>query len=503
MKVSMDWTLVIIVLQVFFQPSLSVLFTVQAEQTVYQSKYGEKVVMGCRFSPQPANPKSDLKVTWHQITPSSFQEVIRLDNGEISASQIYQGRVRLLTEDGWAKLEMSRLRINDSGTYQCLVQTSDGDDYKSISLSVVAPYKSVTKHIEEAAEAGDVILTCQSEGFPQSSVAWQVGHQRTHNPSNTSVSETPDGLLKITTQIQVSSSERNNYTCNFIKDGSSATFHIPDEIPQKSKNDAAIVIVSILVITGVVTVGVLAYRRRISKKGSRAHSVHSTRNLLVDGEDKSAATCIQIDKENADVVINVDDMEETLGSRLKAFYSEYSAETRRHCGAFSVEELPQRLQNNDGQPVNPLDLLPEPGETVFLEGLPGNGKTTVAHILVSSWAREPSHSLDLSNLSLLLCVDCSAVKQDLYQEIKTQLSLPEETSAEELRTVLTKSGKVLLLLDGYREGNHDFDESLRMFLSDKGGCRVLITACPGHCPTLMQTAGAGRTLKFSLQGKSL
>uniref|UniRef100_A0A3Q1E9Z9 Uncharacterized LOC110958732 n=1 Tax=Acanthochromis polyacanthus TaxID=80966 RepID=A0A3Q1E9Z9_9TELE len=464
MKVSMDWTLVIIVLQVFFQPSLSVLFTVQAEQTVYQSKYGEKVVMGCRFSPQPANPKSDLKVTWHQITPSSFQEVIRLDNGEISASQIYQGRVRLLTEDGWAKLEMSRLRINDSGTYQCLVQTSDGDDYKSISLSVVAPYKSVTKHIEEAAEAGDVILTCQSEGFPQSSVAWQVGHQRTHNPSNTSVSETPDGLLKITTQIQVSSSERNNYTCNFTKDGSSATFHIP---------------------------------------GSRAHSVHSTRNLLVDGEDKSAATCIQIDKENADVVINVDDMEETLGSRLKAFYSEYSAETRRHCGAFSVEELPQRLQNNDGQPVNPLDLLPEPGETVFLEGLPGNGKTTVAHILVSSWAREPSHSLDLSNLSLLLCVDCSAVKQDLYQEIKTQLSLPEETSAEELRTVLTKSGKVLLLLDGYREGNHDFDESLRMFLSDKGGCRVLITACPGHCPTLMQTAGAGRTLKFSLQGKSL
>lgn len=33
-------------------------------------------------------------------------------------------------------LQVSRLRINDSGTYQCLVQTEEGADYKTITLSV-------------------------------------------------------------------------------------------------------------------------------------------------------------------------------------------------------------------------------------------------------------------------------------------------------------------------------------------------------------------------------
>lgn len=41
------------------------------------------------------------------------------------------------TEYSFVTSQMSNLRINDSGTYQCLVQTSEGADYKSISLSVV------------------------------------------------------------------------------------------------------------------------------------------------------------------------------------------------------------------------------------------------------------------------------------------------------------------------------------------------------------------------------
>lgn len=67
--------------------------------------------MGCRFNPKPTYPHPDLKVTWHWVTPTSVEDVIRLDNGvEHSAPPKYQGRVQLLTEElkeGWAKLKVS------------------------------------------------------------------------------------------------------------------------------------------------------------------------------------------------------------------------------------------------------------------------------------------------------------------------------------------------------------------------------------------------------------
>lgn len=88
----------------------AVLFTVEAEQTLYVSEFGGDVVMGCSFQPKPANPAADLKVTWHRMTSGAAQEVYQMVNGEEhSTSPEYQGRVKLLTEelkDGWAKLQV-------------------------------------------------------------------------------------------------------------------------------------------------------------------------------------------------------------------------------------------------------------------------------------------------------------------------------------------------------------------------------------------------------------
>ncbi|KAM4528083.1 uncharacterized protein PAE49_000042 isoform 2-T2 [Odontesthes bonariensis] len=501
----MDLTLLVF-LQVMLQPSLSVLFTVEAEQTMYKSEFGGNVVMGCRFSLKPSRPNSDLKVTWHWTTAAPFQEVIRIDNGaEHSTSQKYQGRVRLLTDelkDGWAKLEMSNLRMSDSGTYQCLVQTAEGTDYKTITLSVGAPYKSVTKRIETTPSGDKVLLTCQSEGYPQSSVVWSDGHMQRYSP-NTSAVTTPDQLFKITSQIRVSSSEKNNYTCNFTSDGYSATFHVPDEtaVP-RGESDALIIALSIVIILIVIAVGLLIYRRR---KGARARS---TTNSLLDDLDRStsAAAYLQTDKKNGGegTVFVAGCTEENLGSCLKEYYSEFSlsTETRQHCESFSVEELPRRLKNNEGQSVSLRDLLPEAGEVFLLEGPTGSGKTTVAQILLSSWTEgprlAPSNFPDLSDLGHLVCVDCSMAKGDLLQETAAQLSLSEKISTQELRTVLTSSGRSLLLLDGYREGNSVFDESLSRFLSERGHCSLLITSCSGHCPTLTETLGTDRVLKLQM-----
>lgn len=96
-------------------------------------------------------------------------------------------------------------------------------------------------------------------------------------------------------------------------------------------------------------------------------------------------------------------------------------------------------------------------------------------------------------------MNCSALRGDLFEEARTQLSLIDKVSAEELRTALAKSDKTLLLLDGYKEGNHFSDETLRRFLSDRGSCRVLVTSCPGDCPVLKQTLTTEGTLKLHMQ----
>ncbi|KAM6903048.1 uncharacterized protein FYW49_016555 [Xenentodon cancila] len=504
----MDWTLVII-LPVLFQPSLSgTLFTVEAEQTTYISEFGGQVVMGCRFNPEASRLDSDVKVTWYWTAATPFQEVIRIDKRtEYSASQKYRGRVKFLMnelENGWAKLQLSNLRISDSGTYQCLVQAAQGTDYKTITLSVGAAYKSVTKRIERTGEKDALLLTCQSEGYPESAVAWEDGHQQRPRAVNTTASG-PDPLFKITSQIQVSSAEKNNYTCSFVNDGYSTTFHIPDEIPGvDGKNDRVIIVLVIVVIMTGIIVGVLAYRRC---KGTGAPS---TTNYLADDCDMStsASVYLQKDKDNENKektiyeVLFVGEMEENLGSYLETYYSEYilSKEMRQHCESFSVEELLQRLHNNEGHPVTLQDVVPKGGEVLLLEGTPGSGKTSIAHLLTLSWAKGPSlsasNALDLSRVEAFIYVNCSKVKGELFQEITTQVCLSEKVSTKELQTILSGSSKSLLLLDGYREGNNCFDESLRSFLSERGNCRVLITACPGQCPTLK--LGTHRVLSLQI-----
>lgn len=90
----------------------AVLFTVEAERTVYNSEFEGDVVMGCRFQPKPSHPNAELKVTWHWLTGSTVQEVYQWNNkaGNSSvASPEYLGRVKLLTEElqeGWAKLQV-------------------------------------------------------------------------------------------------------------------------------------------------------------------------------------------------------------------------------------------------------------------------------------------------------------------------------------------------------------------------------------------------------------
>ncbi|KAM9793385.1 programmed cell death 1 ligand 1-like isoform 1-T1 [Syngnathus typhle] len=329
----MIWSTVFI-FQLLFQPCLQVLFTADAERVSYSAQMGGEVLMGCHFYPLSPHPYEDLMVAWYWSSRASPRLVSRLERGlEQDSSQHpdFKGRARLLTEeikDGRAVLQLSRLRINDSGNYQCVVRTRNGADYKHIQLSVTAPYKTVTKTISKMVTGGKLVLNCQSEGYPMSTVAWEDGHGRNLNAS-TSVVTTEEGLYRITSGIQVGSSQKNNYTCRFDSSSTSATFLIPDETqkPKENTNTAVVISTCIVIVLTIVLVIVLIlyWQKGLSWKKQK-----------ISREQR----------EEEDISIFTDDCK--VNQQLEVLKDPQAgnssdAETRWKCGAARMQELPRRL----------------------------------------------------------------------------------------------------------------------------------------------------------------
>ncbi|XP_037122523.1 programmed cell death 1 ligand 1-like isoform X2 [Syngnathus acus] len=324
----------VFILQLLFQPCLQVLFTADAERVSYSAQMGGEVLMGCHFSPLSPHPYEDLMVAWYLSSRAPSRLVSRLESGlEQDSSQHpdFKGRARLLTEeikDGRAILQLSRLRINDSGNYQCVVRTRNGADYKHIQLSVTAPYKTVTKTISKTVTGGKLVLSCQSEGYPMSTVAWEDGHGRNLNAS-TSVVTTEEGLYRITSGIRVGSSQKNNYTCRFDSSSASATFLFPDETqkPKENTNTAVVISTCIVIVFTIVLVIVLilCWQKGHSRKEQKISRKHL--------EEEAISVFTEDCKVNQQLEVLKDPQ---VGNSS-------DAETRWKCGAARMQELPRRL----------------------------------------------------------------------------------------------------------------------------------------------------------------
>lgn len=96
-----------------------------------------------------------------------------------------------------------------------------------VTFEPSAPYRTVTKRLQKLDQGDEALLSCQADGYPESSVQWWDGRGRPLNASTTAA-VTPQQLFTVTSQVRVRFHDDSNYTCGF-SGGYSATFVLPGD----------------------------------------------------------------------------------------------------------------------------------------------------------------------------------------------------------------------------------------------------------------------------------
>ncbi|XP_049335709.1 hemicentin-1 isoform X1 [Astyanax mexicanus] len=135
---------------------------IQAHPTTLDVILNNHVTIPCRAvgSPRPT-------ITWQKEGISIFTsgKSLHLQGGDVT-----------LLPSG--SLQISRAKIEDSGTYMCVAQNPAGTALGKTKLRVQVPpvINSSTKSYDVAVD-GSVTLQCQSEGYPTPSVIWHKDGQ--------------------------------------------------------------------------------------------------------------------------------------------------------------------------------------------------------------------------------------------------------------------------------------------------------------------------------------
>lgn len=198
-------------------------FTVEVPQLQYITEYGSNVTMECRFPVDGQLNLKDLSVSWEQkgLKEQKSKEVYTLQKGEEdlkSQHRDYRGRATLLRDKlnlGCSVLQITSVKLMDAGSYRCLIDYR-GADYKYITLEVKASYTRINVQIMSEPAEEELVLTCQSEGFPLAEVFWQNEKNLKVNGSvNTTYTLTTDGLYNVTSMLTFKPNASENYSCTF------------------------------------------------------------------------------------------------------------------------------------------------------------------------------------------------------------------------------------------------------------------------------------------------
>ncbi|XP_066502231.1 programmed cell death 1 ligand 1 [Hoplias malabaricus] len=458
-------------------PSLQALFTVKTEQESYEGEFGKSVRLVCIFS--FLDDTSGLTVYWNRLEPFPPLEVYRLERGKENSNFTdprFKKRAKLVMEElknHRAVLELSQLQINDTGTYRCIVKQQEAD-FKKTSLTVRAPYSPVKKSVRHLGN-GEVELSCESQGFPMANMAWKNGEGWDKEFSNSS-NVTTEGIFNLTSRVIVGEKDTNNYTCSFTVEGKeqqSATFVLPRDFTERSKWSNGYVAICVIAVmcVGFAITSVILHRRKKGQKNKDPSLGPKSVDYLLPNTLYANVDTVTVSSEV------FGDKVENLREVLRQRYAELNttAEEKREL------LLQHTLVYGDNQELEIHSIIPGVGETVLLEQKEGNCKPSLAQQLASSWADDYiSDPFNVRQIQLVILVIFNGAKGDLFQVVKSHLPSEAGLVMADVKTILLGKIDSLLILDGYKEGNRDLDESLIAFLKERSACRVLITAQRGQ-----------------------
>ncbi|XP_044302501.1 programmed cell death 1 ligand 2-like isoform X1 [Varanus komodoensis] len=199
---------------------LAALFTVEVLQPHYRAEFGSEAIMGCRFPVTEPLNLTRLSILWQtrELPGDLSREVYRFTKGQEDLTRQHSDFRRRATVKqkelriGRSVLHLNNVKLTDAGTYICLVEY-EGADYKFVLLEVEAPYKRI--QFQERREEGDVILTCQAEGYPLAEVFWYNEDTNFSTSANTTFAMTNDGLFSVTSFLRFKGNIHGNYSCVF------------------------------------------------------------------------------------------------------------------------------------------------------------------------------------------------------------------------------------------------------------------------------------------------
>ncbi|XP_078147966.1 programmed cell death 1 ligand 1-like [Centroberyx gerrardi] len=135
-------------------------FTVSVTQSVYQAEEQCNVTLIWLYPATADMPLHTLFIDLLYVKPEPWRKIFHVENGmedKLFPDEQYRGRVWCdaeLARKGRIECQFSELRLNDTGTYHCVVAVGRDGHFKTCDLNVTAAKQPKTPEGPEQREPG-------------------------------------------------------------------------------------------------------------------------------------------------------------------------------------------------------------------------------------------------------------------------------------------------------------------------------------------------------------